>query len=201
MVNKKFIIDEINNSCKLFFAESTFYLAPSKANRFTSTGSNISSAINNYGAIREEVNVLKWFDNFWIYIDIRFQDESTLISISVFQGEIIDMEKHQLFRAEWDDYNDCDAKHPQPHWHITSNQAIEHTFQEIANLDNASDTFLSLLSEEKSKIVDINKIHFAMSGNWINDETEIHPINDEKKIVKWFVGLLSHLKIQLEYAK
>jgi hypothetical protein len=198
VINKRRIIDEINSTCKIFFTESTFYLHPSSTNRFTLTGSNISKAINNYNSILEEINVIKWFEQFWIYIDIRFQDENTLISLSVFQGSETDNIKYQLFRAEWDDYNDLQAKHPQPHWHITSNQAIEKTFEEIANME-ATDTFLSLLSEEKEKVVDINKFHFAMSGNWINDETEIHRINDEKKIVKWFLGLLSHLKIQLEY--
>ena len=51
----------------------------------------------------------------------------------------------------------------------------------------------------KTKIIDVNKIHFAMNGNWINDDTHIQSINDNVKIVKWFQGLFSHLRVQLEY--
>ncbi|HEY5327885.1 MAG TPA: hypothetical protein VIJ27_12855 [Mucilaginibacter sp.] len=200
MINKKDLINTLNNTCKPFFTESTFYLHPSNTNRFTISGDNNSKAINNYDNFREQINVIKWFDFFWIYIDIKFQDINTLISLSVFQGKTDDNVKHQLFRAEWDDYNDHDAKHPQPHWHVTANQAIEKTFEEIANYDG-SDNFLSLLTEEKSKIIDVNKIHFAMIGNWINDGMDIHPITDETKIVKWFHGLLSHLRVQLEYVQ
>jgi hypothetical protein len=200
MINKRDLISTLNNTCKSFFTESTFYLHPSSTNRFTVSGSNTSKAINNYDSFREQINVIKWFDFFWIYIDIKFQDLNTLISLSVFQGGADDEIKHQLFRAEWDDYNDHNAPHPQPHWHVTSNQAIEKTFEEIANYGEENN-FLSLLAEEKSKIIDVNKIHFAMLGNWINDETDIHLITDERKIVKWFQGLLSNLKVQLEYVK
>jgi len=108
-----------------------------------------------------------------------------------------DNTKHQLFRAEWDDFNNENEQHPQPHWHITSNQAIEKTFEEIANMDD-SDTFVSLLKDEKSKIIDVNKIHFAMNGNWMDKGTHIHSLNDETQIVNWFQGLLAHLKLQLE---
>ena len=200
MLDKKSIIAEINKSCKIFFTESSFFLHPSSANRFKITGSNTSKAINNYDNLLEEVCVIKWFDDFWIYVDIRFENLNTFISLSFFQGKDIDHVKHQLFRAEWDDYNNLEEKHPQPHWHITSNQAIEKTFEEIAGIED-SDTFVNLLKEEKSKIIDINKIHFAMSSNWINNESHIHLINDEKKIVNWFQGLLSHLKTQIDYVK
>lgn len=199
MLEKVKVISEINKSCKIFFTESTFFLRPSSTNRFNITGDNSSKAINNHNNSSEEVNVIKWFSDFWVYIDIRFENKNTFISLSIFQGEQISC-KHQLFRAEWDDYNNKEEKHSQPHWHITSNQVIEKTFEELAKIED-SDTFSSLLKEEKSKIIDINKIHFAMNGNWINNETDIHPLDNEEKIVRWFQGLLSHLKTQLDYVR
>jgi len=194
------LIEDINNSCRLFFSESTFFLRPSKTNRFMLTGSYSSSAINNHGNTSEEINVIKWFDDLWIYIEIKFENQNTFISLSVFQGVDSDCVKHQLFRAEWDDYNNDEEKHPQPHWHITSNQGIEKTFVELASLDDA-DTFVNLLKEEKSKLIDVSKIHFAMNGNWINNESEIHSLDDKPKIINWFNGLFAHLKVQLEYVK
>ena len=201
MLDPTNLIKEINDSCKILFTESTFILAPSSANRFRITGNNASKAINNNKNSIEEVNVIKWFYDYWIYIAIQFQDQNTFISLSVFQGEATDNTKHQLFRAEWDDFNNEKEQHPQPHWHITSNQAIEKTFEEIANMDDNSDTFVSLLKDEKSKIIDVNKIHFAMNGNWMDEGTHVHSLNDETKIVNWFRGLLSYLKLQLEYVK
>ena len=67
------LIEDINNSCRLFFSESTFFLRPSKTNRFMLTGSYSSSAINNHGNTSEEINVIKWFDDLWIYIEIKFE--------------------------------------------------------------------------------------------------------------------------------
>lgn len=200
MLNNSKLISEINKHCGILFTESTFILSPSSTNRFRLTGNNVSKAINNYNNSYEEINVIKWFDDFWVYINIKFENHNTFISLSVFQGLENDNKKNQLFRAEWDDYNNPEEKHPQPHWHITSNQAIENTFDEYAN-SFQEEGFLETLKEEKSKIIDVNKIHFAMNGNWINNEKEVHSLNDEVKIVKWFQGLLSHIKIQLEYLK
>ncbi len=197
MINKKFLIDKINKGCKLLF-DSSFHLEPSSVNRFRITGNQSSKAVNNYKSIKEEINVIKWFDIFWIYLEITFVEKNTFISLSVFQGEQNDNEKNQLFRAEWDDYNNDDEKHPQPHWHITSNQSIENTFKEYTDTFE-NEGFAELLKEEKTKIIDVNKIHFAMNGNWINDDTHIQSINDNSKIVKWFQGLFSHLRVQLEY--
>ncbi|MBJ2176482.1 hypothetical protein JBL43_19685 [Aureibaculum sp. A20] len=197
MINKKFLIDEINKGCKLLF-DSSFHLEPSTVNRFRITGNQSSKAVNNYKSIKEEINVIKWFDVFWIYLEIAFVEKNTFISLSVFQGKQMDNEKNQLFRAEWDDYNNDNEKHPQPHWHITSNQSIENTFKEYTDTFE-NEGFAELLQEEKTKIIDVNKIHFAMNGNWINDDNHIQSINDNSKIVKWFQGLFSHLRVQLEY--
>lgn len=201
MIDQLKFIEEINKSCKVFFLESTFFLQLSKANRFELKGSNISKALNNYISFGEEVSVLKWFDDYWVYLEIRFENNNTFITISIFQGEASDNKKNQLFRAEWDDYNNPDEKHPQPHWHITSNQAIENTFTELIETDKEEGFAALILNEEKSKIIDLNRIHFPMNGNWMNDGGHIHLINDNVKMIKWFQGFFSTMREQLEYVK
>lgn len=199
MLDPSEVAKEINKSCKSLFTESTFYLQPSSTNRFRSSGNYISKALNNLDDSTIEIDVIKWFDEFWFFVEIRFENLNTFISVSVFQGKEGDDIKHQLFRAEWDDYNTTDEKHPQPHWHITSNQAIEKTFVELASMSDSDESFVSLLKEEKSNIININKIHFAMCSNWIDINPKIRLNDDRTKIVKWFQGLLTHLKVQLEY--
>ena len=107
---------------------------------------------------------------------------------------------YELVSIFLDDYNNPEEKHPQPHWHMTVHQGIEKTFEELAQIED-TDTFVNLLKEEQSKVIDMKKFHFAMIGNWINGETHVHSLADNSKIVRWFQGLLSHLKIQLEYLK
>jgi len=211
MINKKSLIDDINKGCKLLF-DSSFYLQQDDYNFFIISGNNTSKALNSYKNIKQEVNVINWFDEFWIFLEVRFVDDfglisrvnkrntrivNTFISLSVFQGEQNDDVKNQLFRAEWDDFNNDNENHPQPHWHITSNQIIEDTFKELIEEGFAA----LILNEEKSKMVDVSKIHFAMNGNWINNDTHVQLINDNSKIVKWFQGLFSHIKFQLEHVK
>jgi len=194
------IIKAINSQCKYIFAESSFHLQPYQANRFRLTGNSMSNAVNWYKNNPSQIKVLKWFDDYWLFIEITFIESQTFISMSVFQGAENDNVKHQLFRAEWDDYNNPEENHPQPHWHITSNIAIEETFKEYSDTFK-EEGFISTLKDINAGIVNINKIHFAMNGNWQNDESHIHEINDELKIVKWFQGILQHLRAELEYVK
>ena len=200
MIDKLKFIDDINKNCQLFFLESTFYLENLRANRFELRGNNISKALNRYKNNREEVSVLKWFDDYWVFMEIRFENENSFITISIFQGDANNNIKNQLFRAEWDDYNNPNEKHPQPHWHITANQAIENTFTELVEDEEQSFAAL-ILNEEKSKIIDVNRIHFPMNGDWMNDGGDIHLINNSEKMIKWFQGFFSTMRKQLEYGK
>jgi len=159
----------------------------------------MSSAVNRYKNDSRSVQVLHWFDDFWLFIEMTIFDNNKSISISVFQGKQNDNIKCQLFRAEWDDYSNPDESHAQPHWHITANQGIEATFKEFAEVADNDGGFMDVLKEEKAKIIDINRIHFAMNGNWQNDEIHVHPIDDETKVVNWLKGVLSHLMIELRY--
>jgi len=194
------LIKDLNESCKIFFNESTFYLHSYTYNSFRISGNNSSLAINNLKNSTEEVTVIKWFHDFWVYVEINFKGQNTFISLSIFQGIETDPVKNQIIRAEWDDYNIAELNHPQPHWHITSHQPIENTFEELANLDD-SDSFINLLKEEKSKLVDVSRMHFAMNANWINNDTEFHRLDNNDKLIKWFNGLFSHLRKQLRYVE
>lgn len=202
------IVKKINTECKILFNEH-FELSQTPGHhnvRIYKIVGN-SSALNRYD--REPVKVLKWFNNFWLYVEVKFvvkksrtrnrQIDTTLtnISLSVYEGEDNDEIKIQLFRAEWDDMNDNNEKHAQPHWHITSSQAIEKSFEEYsAHFDNGD--FISLLEEEKSKIIDVKRIHFAINGNWQGNQDHIHPIQSAEQVSKWLKGLLSHIRYELE---
>ena len=152
---------------------------------------------------------MKWFDKYWLFIEVKFIVEKskkgqklisvihTNISISVYEGEDSDEIKTQLFRAEWDDFNNPNELHSQPHWHITSSQAVERTFEEYSNhFDNGN--FVSLLEDQRAKLFDVKKIHFAMNGNWQANQSHIHTIQSSEQVSRWLKGLLNHIRIELE---
>lgn len=205
MLNQKKIISELNKVGKHYFPESSFYLT--KANdsfrKYISKGNFATKAINNIRNSKEEINVVKWFDDFWISIEILFnlpdkKTFNTFFTLSVFQGESTDDIKNQLFRAEWDTY-DNNKEHPQPHWHFHSNRKIENIVNDFIDLVNEEDIgFASSLNEEKSKGINIEKIHFAMQAQWGQNKGHIHKIGEEATIINWFQGLLGHIKTQLE---
>ena len=85
----------------------------------------------------------------------------------------------------------------QPHWHITSSQALEKTFVSYA-IDLDKKDFVDLLENEKQRVFDVKRIHFAMNGNWSNSETNIHKIDSEEKVLRWWFGILNHIRIELD---
>ena len=125
------------------YIDQSFRLNQKEPLLWTISGENLSVAINNRKNIGQEIKVLKWIDNIWIYIEISFiintQKRKTrskskivipniFLSLSIFQGTHEDKVKTQLFRAEWDNYDELSDHHPQPHWHIYSNSSFENTF-------------------------------------------------------------------------
>jgi hypothetical protein len=202
------MVEKINKDCKVLFV-GNFKLIPSKShhNLYVYSIEGNSVALNRYDS--EPVKVLSWFGKFWLYLELKFIVEKskiakkhittthTNISLSVYEGDEIDEKKIQLFRAEWDDMNNPNEKHSQPHWHITSSQAIEKTFEEYStHFDNGE--FINLLSNVRSKIFDVKRIHFAMNGNWQDSQPHIHAIKNSDQVSKWLKGLLSHIRLELE---
>lgn len=210
MLRPEELIHSINKKCKNLFYNN-FYLIPSTGHYNISIYriQGTANALNRFEIPFEPVKVLNWFDNFWVFLEVKFIYEELIverkrvkqihiyISLSIFEGEETDDIKNQLFRAEWDDYQNPNEKHSQPHWHITSHQALEKTFTEYSNSFDNGD-FLSLLEEEKEKLFDVKNIHFAMNGNWQNDESHIHKLDDIDKITKWLQGVLKHIRVELE---
>jgi hypothetical protein len=208
MLNKINIIKAINKSLEPFFIKEeggAFLLTPQKVvNTFRLRISNDnSSAYDSYGKSGETVSVVRWFSNFWLFVDIAFPNpNSAIISLSIFQGEETDLSKVQLFRAEWDDYGDGGSFHAQPHWHFMTNKAIEDTVSSFAEMaPETKDTFAAVLNDEKSKTIDLSKFHFAMNGDWANSKLHVHRINEEKELADWFGGLLGYLKTELEFVE
>lgn len=225
------IVEEIEKYCQIFFSEATFSLNQKNFNSFIISGNYLTKAINNYDNRAEPINVLKWFDDFWLYVEINFikveieaklrdainkedylsrLSESllriekhyfeTTITLSVFQGAASDDNKSQLFRAEWDNLLN-NGTHPQPHWHICSDFRYIKSFENYVKMSDEGIAFVDIINKEKSKYIDLSRIHFAMNGQWSTKGGHFHKISDEDAIKYWFQGLLGHIKSQLEYVK
>lgn len=208
MIDLDKIITELNSKSAIYF-DGFFNIkkvkTTSRVIAYRNEGSSL--ALNRFDIPQEKVKVLKWFNDYWIFIEIksinnineatRKLDNHISISLCIFQGEVSDEDKYQLFRAEWDDFSNESELHSQPHWHITSSQALEKTFVSYA-LDFERKDFVDLLESEKQRVVDVKKIHFAMNGNWSNSETNIHKIDSEDKVLKWWFGILNHIRTELD---
>lgn len=203
MINPDLIIQEITEQSKIYFNNSILSFEKDRYHyKYFSTSNYPSEAI-----CREEtVKVAKWVEGFWIYIEIEFRrnennnDYYIFFSLLVYRGESEDPIKIPLFRAEWDNYPD-NNEHPQPHWHFYEKSGLEHSassfLELIENEDNRG--FAAILDEDNSQNVDMTKMHFAMNAAWENNNGHIHKANDTNTFIQWFVGLIGHIKHQLEY--
>lgn len=216
----KIIVEKIKKACSGILPHDIYFI--NLKNVFILQGN--STAIDNHNGHKELVSVLYWFDNFYIYIIIHFIQltieskfgkgfnkkyyfeslkekylsigsnfYNVVVSISVFQGGEQYSDKKQLFRAEWDNY-ESNKFHPQPHWHFYSEEKDTNKF-EVNEID------LHFLQGELQKNIDIKRVHFAMNGQWSENRSHIHRINNQDAIINWFPGLLSHIKGQLEETK
>jgi hypothetical protein len=202
-----FPVNDIIKACKLHFTESEFGLKKADINKFSIQGNIMSKALNIHEAGNFDINVLHWFDNFWVYLEISFIPSlnsfpSTFVSISFFQGEASDNLKSQLFRAEWDHHDD-NTEHPQPHWHIHPlkyQHKIYEDFEAFVGLIEEENSATTALSEE-NKIVDIKKIHFAMNGQWSAQLGHVNKASEVNLLTNWMQGLFQHVKSQLHYVR
>ncbi len=201
----------INNLIKIgknYFGDSFSFIQ--KSNIFYSSSNNLSKAINIRKNEELPVNVINWFDDIWLYITIKFipnLDKNafpyTFFSLSVFQGDANDKIKTQLFRAEWDNYPENNNSHSQPHWHIYPHKykmKVHQDFEEFIELSEKDEDFNSFKNNDID-LVEINRFHFAMNGQWSQNKSDINTINEMSDLTNWFNGLLNHLKIELNYLK
>lgn len=181
-----------------------------KNNVFYSSSNYQSNAINIRKNDRTQIKVVNWFDDIWVYIEMKFIPNpkkgafpNTFFSLSVFQGDIDDNEKTQLFRAEWDNYQDDNNFHSQPHWHIYPHKykmKVHQDFEDFLELSEKDKDFLSFKASNKD-LIEINRFHFAMNGQWSENKSNIHTIKEMNDLTSWFNGLLNHLKTELKYLK
>ena len=156
----------------------------------------------------ELINIKYWFCDIWVYIriDVLRDDENKSfhpsVSISFFQK--IDKYFIQLLRAEWHNFQSIEGyNHPQPHWHITEGAALEKLFENLLYDGKSNDDLMiniEIINEWKKKLLNINIIHLAMSGSWINDGKMISARADINIITEWIYQLLIHLRKEIEYA-
>lgn len=208
------LILDLNEKCKLIVGND-FQLKQYRSDShklliFNNTGS--FKAINRLdGNTDSEVDVFHWFSNYYLYVEVKFVFDNRVpkgkrkadivitqcsISISVFKS--LSKKIIQLFRAEWDEYDNEQACHPQPHWHITSDTSVANTFNEYAK-EFGEDGFMALLEPEKEQIASLKKFHFAMKGKWEDDMTHSTSIESSKQVSNWFSGLLNSIRTELEY--
>jgi hypothetical protein len=207
MLDAKNVIQAINKSIEPFFIKGEggyFSLSQQKGSNVfrLKLSEGCSNAYDDYGNSGDSVKVVKWFSDYWLFIEIKFHHpKGVLITLSVFQGEETDNEKNQLFRIEWDDYEDGSKNHAQPHWHFLNNKSIENSVNSFAEIapDEIKDTWAEVLNEEKNKTIDLSKFHFAMNGDWNNTSVYIHTVINENSLAKWFGGLLAYVKTELKY--
>lgn len=204
MLNPQAVITAINKATEPFLLDggSSFSLSMTSSRTLRlRLNDRVSDAYNNYGNDGEYVKVVKWFDDFWLFVEIQFlTPKGTIISLSVFQGKDTDQNKIQLFRAEWDDYEDGSLAHPQPHWHFLTNRLVANSAKEFSELlADEKETFEEFLEQEIGKVIDISKFHFAMHADWSLAKSHAHGISDEKVLANWFGGLLGYLKSELDF--
>ena len=202
------LINQIQKEISLYFGDKLFVLRQTSYNTFKVEGN--SKALNHIRKDKEEINVLQWFDSYWVYFEIKFVDRvigkikdypQIFLSLSIFEGDAQDSKKIQLFRAEWDNYDD-NNEHPQPHWHIYPFQSFEDydTFKELLS-DSQNNGGFGAFVEQSPKVVDLSKFHFAMNAQWYSDNGHITFIKDDNALIKWVSGVFGHIQTQLKYCK
>lgn len=202
------LIDSISRSFRDYFENGLKFIFKDGAYVVEGT----QTTINRFEEPNEAVKAKKWFDDIWFYIKIRFVwcDEAKkiiypTISISFFL-ETAPNCLDQLFRAEWDSYeNSSGPQHPQPHWHITSNLAVEKSLEDLRGNDDEVDDpcciFADLVKEEKKKLLKIHTMHFAMAGQWHETGDYKNDMHDANSIINWMKFLFTHVKTEIGYMK
>lgn len=209
--NYKSLITELNRQCKLIIGNCQLISYNNDYNCIIYHNDGTQKAINRLEHVTDkEVNVVHWFSDYYLYIEVKFifgydpdkkkkktriitQCSISISTFKIFSGEII-----QLFRAEWDDYNNEQNIHPQPHWHITADASIANTFQDyISTVENKG--LMPAIDSQKEKLTSLRKFHFAMKEKWDENGSHFTALDSDQQISSWFCGLLKSIKTELLY--
>lgn len=123
------------------------------------------------------------------------------IGLRIFQGQISNIDKKKIFRAEW--MIDDETRHAQPHWHIHKSYTEKSVKQEVRF--NEGDLVLEFGNESTSdnqqpeKVDKLKKIHFAMSSRWHKNEPHHNKIADITELTNWLNGCVDYIANQLNY--
>ena len=162
------------------------------------------NALNRMGSVPAYVKATHWFDSFWFYINIKIlkdgdnATELPFASVSFLEEQDTDIK--QLFRADWDNYQQ--NEHPQPHWHLYSLEDRQ-SFESLESDDVFDDDNPFAELEGELDAVDIPKMHFAMAGNWDEgDRTDmIKRFKTEEILAQWLNRLFDHVRRELICAR
>lgn len=204
-MNTSDIISGLNSVANIHFIDSTISYYHKNPSLYIINGSPNSIALNQFKNDSSKINVVKWFDKAWVYSTIEFNKIEPLkiqiFSFSVFWGEENDSKKKQLFRAEWDFYDEND-KHPQPHWHFYGNSQVgfDESFADLVEREEERSVIKELLEEKTTELFPIEKFHFAMNAKWSEKLGHIHDYDNVEEFISWFDGLLGHIRDQMSYA-
>lgn len=198
MSKKKSLIDRIRQEIGSVFFNGTLLL---KNEGPVIETEGCARAINDFDDFPPKyVTVTPWLnDKFAVYIKIKKMLSSTsplyFASICFFAKQGGD-QYDQLFRAEWDSYQDG-VSHPQPHWHITTTKPIERRFKDLET-DGDLGGFAKLMEDEQRKSLNVPKMHFAMSWKSYNF-VENSQLNSEDLLIDWLTFLFGHVRTELTY--
>jgi len=199
------VINNLNRVVKSHFNNQTPSFKPVSVTSVLLVGQNNSLAVDHHKSTVEQVKVVNLFDEFWLSVYITFKPQKVLellsFSLSVFKGTEADDYKQQIFRAEWN-YYENDSSHPQPHWHFYSNSEVEYLKKQFSEIvENDKGSFLSeLANESQSKMRNVTKMHFAMNSQWQIRKGHSCSLESATTFINWFDGLLGHLKEELAYS-
>jgi hypothetical protein len=199
------LISGLNRVARIHFNDETISLYAKDFLNYYFVSSNNSLALNRHNSDTDQIKASKFVDDIWVYIVIRFKyfkkAEIQSFSLSAFKGIREDNFKEQIFRAEWDNFQD-ELSHPQPHWHFYSNADIEYLKKQFSEITNETQKgFLSELAEESNnKMIYYPKLHFAMGSQWQHQKGHKILFEDGDSFIDWFDGLLEHLKTEIVYS-
>ena len=154
-------------------------------------------AVNSFDSDREEVLATQWYGDYWFFVRIQIpypNAREAFVSVSFFQK--VEGLVKQLFRAEWYSYSTKEGyNHPQPHWHFTAQLSDITSFSDLENIEEEND--YSKMAGN-SKEINLDKMHFAMTGDWMETGQMINKQSDENLIVSWLEQLFVHVRHELE---